>query len=56
MIGGVRLSAAGRRLGEAPLVVSGVPPPPPPASGPWWGRALGAVVEAADGVLDGLLG
>ncbi len=56
VIGGVRLSAAGRRLGEAPLVVSGVPPPPPPDSGPWWGRALGAVVEAADGVLDGLLG
>ena len=56
VIGGVRLSAAGRRLGEAPLVVSGVPPPPPPPSGSWWGRAFGAVAEAADAVLDGLLG
>ena len=56
VIGGVRLSAAGRRVGLVPLVVSGVPPPPPPDAGSWWGRALGAVAEAADAVLDGLLG
>ncbi|MCI0635746.1 MAG: D-alanyl-D-alanine carboxypeptidase [Actinobacteria bacterium] len=55
VIGGVRLSAAGRRLGEVPLVVAEVPPPPPPDAGSWWGRALGAVAEAADAVLEGLL-
>jgi serine-type D-Ala-D-Ala carboxypeptidase (penicillin-binding protein 5/6) len=55
VIGGVRLSAAGRRLGEVPLVVAGVPPPPPPDAGSWWGRAFGAVAEAADAVLEGLL-
>jgi D-alanyl-D-alanine carboxypeptidase (penicillin-binding protein 5/6) len=56
VIGGLRLSAAGRRLGEVPLVVTGVPPPPPPDAGSWWGRAFGAVAEAADAVLEGLLG
>jgi D-alanyl-D-alanine carboxypeptidase (penicillin-binding protein 5/6) len=42
-----------RTLGEVPLVVTQVPPPPPlEERGPWWGRALGAVVDAGTAVLD----
>jgi len=55
-IGVVRVSAGGRRFGEVPLVVSGLPPPPPPGSGSWWERAFGAVADAAAAVLGGVLG
>jgi D-alanyl-D-alanine carboxypeptidase (penicillin-binding protein 5/6) len=55
-IGIVRVSARGRTVGEAPLVVVGVPGPPPPESGSWWSRAAGALVDATGGVLDALFG
>ena len=54
-IGVVRVSAGGRRFGEFPLIVSGLPPPPPPGSGSWWEAAFGAVANAAEAVLGGLL-
>ena len=55
-IGIVRVSARGRNVGEAPLVVVGVPGPPPPEAGSWWSRASGALVDATGGVLDALFG
>lgn len=55
-IGVLRLSAGGRVLGEVPARVADVPPPPPPGSGPWWARALGAVVEAGAAVLNAVVG
>src|SRR6185503_10749438 len=55
-IGVVRVSAAGRAVGEVPLVVVGVPAPPPAEPGAWWARAAGAFVEAGSGVLDALFG
>lgn len=55
-IGVVEVSAGGRRFGEVPLIVSGLPPPPPLGSGSWWERAFGAVADAADAVWDGMLG
>ncbi len=56
-IGRVVLSVAGGpMLGEVPLVVTAVSPPPPlEDEGPWWRRALGAVVDAGDGLVDALL-
>jgi serine-type D-Ala-D-Ala carboxypeptidase (penicillin-binding protein 5/6) len=55
-IGIVRISARGRTVGEAPLVVVGVPGPPPPEAGSWWSRASGALVDATGGVLEALFG
>lgn len=55
-IGVLRLSAGGRVLGEVPARVADVPPPPPPGSGPWWARALGAVVDAGAAVLNAVVG
>jgi serine-type D-Ala-D-Ala carboxypeptidase (penicillin-binding protein 5/6) len=55
-IGVLRLSAGGAILGEVPAVVADVPPPPPPGSGPWWARAIGAVVEAGSAVLSAVVG
>jgi serine-type D-Ala-D-Ala carboxypeptidase (penicillin-binding protein 5/6) len=55
-IGVLRLSAGGAVLGEVPAVVADVPPPPPPGSGPWWGRAIGAVVDAGSAVLNAVVG
>jgi serine-type D-Ala-D-Ala carboxypeptidase (penicillin-binding protein 5/6) len=55
-IGIVRVSARGRNVGEAPLVVVGVPGPPPPEAGSWWSRAAGALVDATGGVLEALFG
>lgn len=56
-VGTVRVSAGERPIGEVPLLVAGLPPPPPPQEeGPWWARALGAVVEAAGTVVDALFG
>jgi serine-type D-Ala-D-Ala carboxypeptidase (penicillin-binding protein 5/6) len=55
-IGIVRISARGRTVGEAPLVVVGVPGPPPPEAGSWWSRAAGALVDATGGVLEALFG
>jgi serine-type D-Ala-D-Ala carboxypeptidase (penicillin-binding protein 5/6) len=55
-IGIVTVSAGGRIVGEAPLVVVGVAAPPPPEPGSWWARAAGALVDAGGGVLDALLG
>lgn len=55
-IGTVAISlSGGRALGAVPLVVTDVPPPPPlDDDGPWWGRAVGAVVDAGVGLLDAL--
>jgi serine-type D-Ala-D-Ala carboxypeptidase (penicillin-binding protein 5/6) len=55
-IGVLRLSAAGGVLGEVPAIVANVPPPPPPGFGPWWARAVGAVVDAGAAVLDAVVG
>ena len=55
-IGALRLSAGGTVLGEVPAVVATVPPPPPPGAGPWWARAIGAVVDAGASVLDAVVG
>ena len=55
-IGVLRLSAGGAVLGEVPAVVADVPPPPPPGSGPWWARAIGAVVDAGSAVLNAVVG
>jgi hypothetical protein len=55
-IGVLRLSAGDAILGEVPAVVADVPPPPPPGSGPWWARAIGAVVEAGSAVLNAAVG
>lgn len=55
-IGVLRLSAGGRVLGEVPARVADVPPPPPPGSGPWWARAVGAVVDASAAVLNAVVG
>jgi D-alanyl-D-alanine carboxypeptidase (penicillin-binding protein 5/6) len=56
-IGRVVLSIAeGATLGEVPLVVTDVAPPPPlEDEGSWWSRALAAVVDAGDGLVDALL-
>jgi D-alanyl-D-alanine carboxypeptidase (penicillin-binding protein 5/6) len=55
-IGSVVVSLeGGRSVGEVPLVVTDVPPPPPPEPGPWWRRAVGAVVDAGAGLLDALV-
>ena len=55
-IGVLRLSAGTAELGEVPAIVADVPPPPPPGSGPWWARAIGAVVDAGAAVLNGVVG
>lgn len=55
-IGVLRLSAGGGVLGEVPALVADVPPPPPPGSGPWWARAIGAVVDAGAAVLNAVVG
>jgi D-alanyl-D-alanine carboxypeptidase (penicillin-binding protein 5/6) len=55
-IGVLRLSAGGPVLGEVAARVADVPPPPPPGSGPWWARALGAVVDAGAAVLNAVVG
>ena len=55
-IGVLRLSAGSEVLGEVPAVVANVPPPPPPGSGPWWARAIGAVVDAGAAVLNAVVG
>jgi serine-type D-Ala-D-Ala carboxypeptidase (penicillin-binding protein 5/6) len=55
-IGVLRFSAGGAVLGEVPAVVADVPPPPPPGSGPWWARAVGAVVDASSAVLNAVVG
>jgi D-alanyl-D-alanine carboxypeptidase (penicillin-binding protein 5/6) len=55
-IGAVVIAAgAGAPIGEVPIVVVDVPPPPPPDEGPWWRRAIGAVVDAGSGLLDALM-
>jgi len=55
-IGSVAISLSeGPVLGAVPLLVTGVSPPPSlEDEGPWWGRALGAVVDAGVGLLDAL--
>jgi hypothetical protein len=55
-IGVLRLSAGTAVLGEVPAIVADVPPPPPPGSGPWWARAVGAVVDAGATVLNAVVG
>ena len=55
-IGVLRISAAGSALAEVPAVVASVPPPPPTGSGPWWARAVGAVVDAGVAVVDAVVG
>ena len=55
-IGVLRLTAGGGVLGEVPAIVADVPPPPPPGSGPWWARAIGAVVDAGAAVLNAVVG
>ncbi len=56
-IGTVTLSVPGRTIGQVPLLVTDVPPPPPLADdGPWWGRAVGSVIDAGAGLLDALFG
>jgi hypothetical protein len=55
-IGILRLSAGGGVLGEVPAIVADVPPPPPPGSGPWWARAIGAVVDAGAALLNAVVG
>lgn len=55
-IGVVRVSAGDRVLGRVPLIVTDLPPPPAAGMGPWWMRAIDAVVEAGVGLLDGLFG
>jgi len=55
-IGVLRLSAGTAVLGEVPAIVADVPPPPPPGSGPWWARAVGAVVDAGAAVLNAVVG
>lgn len=56
-IGTVRVTAGERLVGEVPLLVTGLPPPPPPQrEGPWWSRALGAVLDAGGGIVDALFG
>ncbi len=56
-VGTVTLSAPGLRVGRVSLVVTGVPGPPPlEQPGPWWRRALSAVVESIFGLLSGLFG
>ncbi len=55
-VGTVVFRLAGMTLGSVPLVVAEVPPPPPPPAGPWWGRALAAVVDGVLGVLGAFLG
>ena len=43
--------------GSVPLVVTDVPPPPPlDDGGTWWSRALGALIDAGDGVVDAIFG
>jgi D-alanyl-D-alanine carboxypeptidase (penicillin-binding protein 5/6) len=47
--------AEGPELGQVPVRATGVPPPPMlDDPGPWWRRALGAVVDAGAGLLDAL--
>jgi D-alanyl-D-alanine carboxypeptidase len=53
-IGTVRVTAGERVVGEVPLVVADLPPPPAAGEGPWWARALGAVVRAGARVADAL--
>jgi D-alanyl-D-alanine carboxypeptidase (penicillin-binding protein 5/6) len=55
-IGVLRISSGQSVLAEVPAVVSSVPPPPPAGSGPWWARAVGAVVDAGAAVLDAVVG
>lgn len=56
-VGTVRVTAGERLIGEVPLLVTGLPPPPPPSrDGPWWSRALGAVLDAGGGIVDALFG
>jgi serine-type D-Ala-D-Ala carboxypeptidase (penicillin-binding protein 5/6) len=55
-IGVLRLSSGGSVLAEVPAVVASVPPPPPVGSGPWWARAVGAVVHAGAAVMDAVVG
>jgi D-alanyl-D-alanine carboxypeptidase (penicillin-binding protein 5/6) len=55
-IGSVEITlVGGRTVGSVPLVVTDVPPPPPPTAGPWWRRAIGAVVDAGAGLVDALV-
>ena len=55
-VGVLRLTAGTSVLGEVPAIVADVPPPPPPGSGPWWARAVGAVVDAGAAVLNAVVG
>jgi D-alanyl-D-alanine carboxypeptidase (penicillin-binding protein 5/6) len=55
-IGVLRVRMGGLELGEVPVLASRVPPPPPPEAGPWWRRTIGAVLEAAGGVLRATIG
>ena len=54
VVGMLRLTGSGATLGRVPLVAAdlGVPEVP---SGPWWGRAAGAVSRAVTAVIAGLL-
>jgi D-alanyl-D-alanine carboxypeptidase (penicillin-binding protein 5/6) len=48
--------AGGSTVGEVPLVVTDVSPPAPlEDEGSWWRRALGAAVDAGEGLIDALL-
>lgn len=54
-IGSVTLSFSGTTIGQVPLVVARVPGPPAPEEpGPWWRRAVGAVIEAGAALLRAL--
>lgn len=55
-IGVLEVTAGGRVVGQVPILVAHVPPPPQPEPGSWWWRAVGAVVDAAAGLVDALFG
>jgi D-alanyl-D-alanine carboxypeptidase (penicillin-binding protein 5/6) len=55
IVGSLRLTVSGTNLGRVPLLVGALSPPPAP-SGPWWGRAGGALAKAVVAAVDGLFG
>lgn len=55
-VGTVMVSAPGGISARTSLVVRSVGNPPPASSGPWWARALSAVLRALDSAMKGITG